>query len=215
MVKLSKPSKMPCYSWSLQAIDTCPASTDSNGALVDACAGCYATQGNYYFPHVIAVRTYNKLDWQRADWVADMVAALQTEQLFRWFDSGDMYSLLLADRIYQIMQATPHCRHWLPTRMHKFRKFRPIIRAMQALPNVVVRLSADSVTGKVLPHCTTSTIFSNPLQLAGKQVTPCMAYTRGGKCGECRACWDKSVKVIAYPAHGNNMRKVIRLKNIA
>ena len=57
MIKLSKPSKMPCLSWSLQALDTCPGSKDSTGKLVDACTGCYATDGNYRYPNVIKPRS--------------------------------------------------------------------------------------------------------------------------------------------------------------
>ena len=49
MLKLSKASKMPCRSWSLQALDTCPGSRDKSGELVPACSGCYATDGNYRF----------------------------------------------------------------------------------------------------------------------------------------------------------------------
>ena len=64
MIRLSKPSKMPCKSWSLEALDTCPASTDSNGDLVPACVGCYATDGNYRFPNVKAPRVSNKQDWK-------------------------------------------------------------------------------------------------------------------------------------------------------
>jgi hypothetical protein len=33
-----------------------------------------------------------------------------------------------------------------------------------------------------------------------------------GKCGGCRSCWDKSVSLIAYPAHGKKMNKVISIK---
>ena len=41
----------------------------------------------------------------------------------------------------------------------------------------------------------------------------CGAYERDGKCGDCRACWDKNVKVVAYPAHGMSMMaKVRRMK---
>ena len=29
----------------------------------------------------------------------------------------------------------------------------------------------------------------------------CMASTRGGQCGPCRSCWDKSVKNITYKYH--------------
>ena len=44
--------------------------------------------------------------------------------------------------------------------------------------------------------------------------TLCEAYSRGGKCSGCRACWDKSVATIAYPAHGAKMARVIKLKAI-
>jgi hypothetical protein len=43
-------------------------------------------------------------------------------------------------------------------------------------------------------------------------VTLCRAYEHEGKCNGCRACYDKAVPVIAYPAHGARMNKVIRLK---
>jgi hypothetical protein len=72
-IKLSKASKMPCRSWSLQALDTCPASVNSDGSLVDACKGCYATDGNYRFPNVKAPRLHNREDWKRDAWVDDMV----------------------------------------------------------------------------------------------------------------------------------------------
>jgi hypothetical protein len=39
--------------------------------------------------------------------------------------------------------------------------------------------------------------------------TICKAYTRDGKCGSCRACWSKDASVIAYPAHGKKMLKLI------
>jgi len=150
MIKLSKANKMPCKSWSLQAIDTCPASKDSNGDLVPACQGCYATTGNYRFPNVKAPREHNREDWKRDAWVDDMVQELDTERYFRWFDSGDVYDLRLADKILAVMIATPWVKHWLPTRMHKFPKFAPVLAEMDALSNVVVRLSSDSVIGETI-----------------------------------------------------------------
>ena len=208
MIRLSKPSKMPCKSWSLEALDTCPASTDSNGDLVPACIGCYATDGNYRFPNVKAPRVSNKQDWKRDDWVQDMVEELDTERYFRWFDSGDLYSLALAEKVLQVMKATPWCKHWLPTRMHKFAKFAAVIAEMEALPNVVVRLSSDSITGETIDGATTSTIVPFA-EDAADGVTVCEAYTRQGKCASCRACWNKSVAVVAYPAHGKKMLGLI------
>jgi hypothetical protein len=210
MIKLSKAGKMPCRSWSLQAIDTCPASIGSDGELVDACKGCYATTGNYRFPNVKKPREHNKEDWQRDSWVDDMVAELDNDRYFRWFDSGDMYHIQLARKIMEVMKRTPWVRHWLPTRMHKFAKFGLVLLEMSSLPNVVVRLSSDSVIGETIPGANTSTIIPTPEQ-ATAEMTVCEAYSRDGKCGPCRKCWDKDTAVIAYPAHGREMIKVINL----
>ena len=67
-IRLSKTSKLDgILSWSLQAIETCPASRDANGELVPACKGCYATTGNYNYPNVKAPRLENREDWKRED----------------------------------------------------------------------------------------------------------------------------------------------------
>ena len=193
--KLSKASKMPCRSWSLQALDTCPASIGADGELVDACKGCYATDGNYRFSNVKAPRLHNREDWKKSDWVDAMVAELDNDRYFRWFDSGDMYSLKLAEKIYDVMVATPWTRHWLPTRMHKFAKFADILAKMEALPNVVVRLSSDSINGDIIAGNTTSTIIPT-ISHRKPKMTICEAYEREGKCATCRACWDKDLSLI-------------------
>lgn len=209
--KISITSKLDgIRSWSLQAIDTCPGSIASPGELVDACKGCYATTGNYRYPNVKAPREFNKTDWQRLEWADDMVAELEKDRFFRWFDSGDVYSLALAEKMLEVMQRTPWCKHWLPTRMYKFPKFRNVLTRMQALPNVSVRFSSDSVMGEYIPGTHGSVIVPDASFKTKAQL--CKAYEHGGKCNKCRACWDKSVPVIAYPAHGQKMGKVIMLK---
>lgn len=213
MIKLSKASKMPCKSWSLQALDTCPASKKPDGTLVDACKGCYATTNMYRMPSVIKPRLSNQIDWKREAWVSDMVKELDNERYFRWFDSGDVYDLRLAKKILEVMQQTTWVKHWLPTRMYKFAKFLPVFEAMELLSNVVVRYSSDSVTGETISGKTTSTITPYAIDDTAI-ISVCRAYERQGKCGTCRACWDKGVPVIAYPAHGASMAKVIRLLNI-
>jgi hypothetical protein len=210
MIKLSKASKMPCKSWSLQAIDTCPGSIDpTTGGLVPACQGCYATDGNYRFPNVKAPRIHNQSDWQRDEWVDEMVALLEKESFFRWFDSGDVYHIKLARKIHEVMILTPHVKHWLPTRMYKFDKFLPVLNAMNDLPNVVVRFSNDGIHGERIKADFQSTIVpfdydSVPLDHV------CRAYDRAGKCGDCRMCWDKDIPVLTYLQHGRKMAKVNR-----
>ena len=210
MVRISKTSKLDgILSWSLQAIETCPASIGTDGNLVAACSGCYATTGNYNYPNVKAPRLENKQDWKREAWVSDMVKALDSSRYFRWFDSGDMYSLGLAEKMLEVMKATPWCKHWLPTRMAKFAKFADVLARMQALDNVMVRFSSDSVSGE-FDSRHGSVIIESPEALP-EGATLCEAYDNDGKCNGCRACYSKDVPLIAYPAHGRKMAKVIRI----
>lgn len=210
MLRISTTSKLDgVRSWSLQARETCPGSFGPDGELVPACQGCYAVGGNYRYPNVKAPRVENREDWKRPEWVADMVAALRNDRFFRWFDSGDMYALPLAEKIFQVMEATPWVRHWLPTRMHKFSKFADVLARMQALPNVMVRPSSDSVTGEYIPGIHGSTIVPT-LDQVPEGATLCHAATNAGKCGPCRACYSKDISVVAYVAHGRSMSKVIR-----
>ncbi|MFZ9188487.1 MAG: GP88 family protein [Algoriphagus sp.] len=207
--KISKTSKLGTLSWSLQAVTDCPGSVGVDGQLVPACSGCYATAGCYNFPDTKKVRADNKKAWQEADWVEVMVKALRKQSHFRWFDSGDVYALQLAEKMLQIMTATPNTKHWLPTRMAKFPKFQPVLAKMQSLPNVMVRFSSDAVDGTFSP-AHGSTILPEATSVPSG-VTLCRAPEQGGKCLDCRACYAKDVPVIGYVAHGKKMAKVIRL----
>jgi hypothetical protein len=122
-----------------------------------------------------------------------------------------MYSLALAEKMLEVMQRTPWCKHWLPTRMHKFPKFALVLRAMAQLPNVMVRPSSDSIVGEFVSGLHGSVIVPDS-RVNPALVTLCEAYAHGGKCNGCRACYDKAVPVIAYPAHGAKIGKVIRIK---
>jgi hypothetical protein len=155
------------------------------------------------------VRAENKEDWQRDEWESDMVAELRKDRWFRWFDSGDMYTVTLAWKIYRVMRDTPHVKHWLPTRCHKFAKYAEVLAAMQALPNVMVRFSSDHVDGTYTEGLHGSCIIPTADKLPNG-VQLCHAANNDGKCGPCRACYDRDVPVIGYVAHGAKMNKVLR-----
>jgi hypothetical protein len=217
MPKLSKTSKLDgILSWSLQAIETCSGSVGDDGALVDACATCYATQGMYVMGPVKAPRAFNKEDWKNEEWVAEMVAAItkgrKPKLYFRWFDSGDMYSVSLAWKMYEVMVLTPEIQHWLPTRMAKFEKFHEVLEAMQNLTNVRVRFSSDSIEGDYTPGLHGSTIIQEG---QSTDAFVCGAPDNGGMCSGCRACYSKDIPVIAYRAHGNKNKRVIMMKRAA
>lgn len=214
-INLSKASKMPAKSWSLEAGATCPGSIDPATKLpVPVCAGCYAKEGFYHMPDAKRVRDENREDWKRAEWADDMVKALKRQTYFRWFDSGDVYHPGLAAKILEVMSRTPHVKHWLPTKSYKIARIRVFLEMMKALPNVSVRYSSDSMVGEFgQEHGSTVVAYADDATQADKV---CDAYTRKGKCGDCRACWDKNVSVVAYPSHGARMRKMVKqLKNAA
>ena len=122
--------------------------------------------------------------------------------------------MLFRSKMYQIMVNTPNTKHWLPTRMYKFSKFWSVLTRMEALPNVMVRYSSDAVDGTYEQGVHGSTIVPDATSVPSG-VTLCPAYSQGGKCLDCRACYDKSVAVIGYPAHGKKMAKVIRIQAVA
>jgi len=199
-VLLSKASKMPGKSWSLQAGDTCPGSINPvTKEVIEVCADCYAKTGFYRMENVKAPRLSNRKDWKRTDWADDMVAALDNERWFRWFDSGDIYTAALAQKIYEVARRTPWCNHWIPSKSYNIPKIRYWLDRLKELPNVSVRFSSPSTNGvytsthgSVVVQSVTDTIQNGKM---------CDAYTRGGKCGPCRACWDSSINLIVYPLH--------------
>ena len=204
---LSRTSKLGCLSWSLEAFTTCHGAVNPDGSVVDACKVCYARGGFYHMPDAKALRERNREDWKSSDWVDRMVKALKRQSHFRWFDSGDIVSVSLAEKILEICKATPHVKHWLPTRTHKFAKYKPFLEALEALPNVVVRYSSDSVNGGLVEAKNSSTIVPNAGAGIGHE---CPAYKQGGKCLDCRACWSKDVPVVSYPYHGAKS-KIIKI----
>ena len=204
--KFSKASKMPCRSWSLEAQTTCPGALDGEGELVPACQGCYATGGNYRFPNVLAPRLHNREDWKCDDWVDTMIKALDNDRFFRWFDSGDVYHPELAEKILQVMEGTPWCQHWLPTRSYKIPRIAKVLRKMMKLDNAIVRFSSDSVRGEFESFHGSTIVGEDQLDTPGVQI--CHSYTNEGKCGDCRACWNKDVAVVAYVQHGQKMKGV-------
>lgn len=212
MLNISKVSKLDgIRSWSLQAGDTCPGAFNRDGSFVDACKGCYARGGRYHGENVKKPRRENRQDWKSVDWVSRMVSALGKEKYFRWYDSGDMYSVSLAEKMYQVMAALPNTKFWLPTRMYKFAKFQNVIDRMNALPNVMVRFSSDSILGEYVKGVHGSTIVPDSDNVPNG-VSLCGAYQNDGKCGGCRKCWDKSIPVIGYPIHGATAKKNLRIK---
>ena len=118
---------------------------------------------------------------------------------FRWHDSGDLFSYEYLELIVRVAALTPQVRHWLPTQERA--KIKRHIREHGPLPeNLTVRISSPRVDVHPMPKGDDLQASSVAIDGKGPGNT-CPAYTRGGICGPCRACWDSSVNLVTYPVH--------------
>ena len=193
---LSYTSKMPCPSWGT------PPETCFKGGLYSTykgsvCSNCYAKKGFNAFGSVRKARL-RRLDKWKADrvlWVKSMITLIKGKPYFRWFDSGDIYSGEMFEDICGVCKFTPTTQHWLPTLERSI-----VLKHRNLIPNnLTVRFSSPFVN-----QLSSSSIF--PVSMVYNQVPEdlvviCPAPWNDSKCGDCRYCWDKTRKVIAYREH--------------
>lgn len=194
---LSSPSKMPCYSYSI------PANRCITGAVMaknpnTICSGCYATKGRYVFPNVqnALERRFASLNHPR--WIEAMAFLIGRDTHFRWHDSGDLQSVEHLERIVEVCKRTPNTLHWLPTR--EYLMVRAYVEKHGAFPeNLVVRLSATKFNG-IAPVGMAKQLG---VYVSGATTVDydCPASHQENKCGDCRACWDKTKFQVNYKKH--------------
>ena len=189
---LSKPGKMPCPSINLPA----PACiTGSILALIEGttCFGCYALKGRYKFKKTIKAMARRLRALSHGSWTAAMVTLMAGRKYFRWHDSGDLQGAQHLKNILEVCKQTPDTKHWLPTREAKLLQYLD----PDVIPkNLLIRLSATKVNGapsQAWPW--TSTVVTN------RGSRTCPAPTQGGKCIDCRQCWDRTIPNVAYAKH--------------
>jgi len=202
---LSKPSKMPCFSYNLPA-QACKIGGALQNVAGSVCHKCYAMRGNYRFPHVKNALQRRLESITKPDWENAMVALItdlyhrRKHDVFRWHDSGDLQSLQHLEKIAYVCYQTPWVKHWLPTRevgiVSQYLKKRGEFPA-----NLVVRVSATMVDGDI-PDLGRKVLYSavhtvQPI----KGAVECKAKYHDNKCGDCRVCWNKRVKIVSYPKH--------------
>lgn len=198
---LSKTSKMPCLSISLDA-RLC----NTGGVLAKIpntpCNKCYALRGFYNMPYTRDAMEERLKMMTSAKFIPRMVRLLKDEHYFRWFDSGDIQSEKMGHDILTIAEQTPKVRHWLPSKEYKW--WRNITRERPIPSNVTLRISTPVDDRPPIPRwnytSTTYTYEASPA-IAGFR---CIAHENKetyGKyeCGTCRACWNPGINNIAYP----------------
>ena len=194
---LSKPSKMPGPAFNL------PASRCITGAKLvkipgSVCHGCYALKGRYRFKNVQNALERRRQALSSPRWVEAMTVLVMGHEFFRWHDSGDIQSVNHLKKICDVASGTPRVSHWLPTREAKILK--EFKEAGGVIPsNLVIRLSATMINGAPSKtHAHSSTVHTTGVAPIGEA---CNASHQGGRCLDCRACWNPSIKNISYEKH--------------
>ena len=202
----SNPSKMPGFAWSIPA-QGCITGAKLAKVKGSVCNKCYALKGRYAFPNVQNALKRREQIWNgtpRDQWPRMMADAIRhkyhritdpADRVFRWFDSGDLRSVVMLEQIVEIANMLPDIRFWLPTReagfVHTWHELGGLCPT-----NLTIRLSAPMVDGPAAKWWpTTSTVVSE------KANATCPAPNQGNQCRDCRACWDHNVRNVAYKAH--------------
>ena len=188
---LSKPSKMPGFAYGIPAKE-CKTGAKLQQVKGSTCYNCYALKGCYMFP-VVQAAQYKRLNSiNHPAWIKAMAMLINSKKtkFFRWHDSGDVQSVKHLAKIFEVCRRSPDVQHWMPTREAWVKPY-----LSRAPKNLVIRFSmpmVDQEAAESWPH--TSTVVSGP----GRT---CPAPDQDNACGSCRACWDPSVRNVAYGKH--------------
>ena len=189
---LTRTSKMPGLSYSLPAWE-CKTGAKLRKIKGSVCASCYALKGNYTRYPAIKAAQYVRLESLKDQkWIAAMVAQIMRQKYFRWHDAGDIQDMKHLYKIFKVCELTPDTQHWMPTREAQFLKQ---VNPDDVPKNLIIRQSSHMVDqGPVKFWPWTSTVTSG-------QDASCPAPKQNNSCGDCRACWNRSIPNISYGKH--------------
>lgn len=197
---IGKPSKMPGFAYGIPA-QACKTGGKLSRVPGSVCAKCYAKKGRYVFANVAQAQARRLASIYRKGWVQAIALILirRNTRWFRWHDSGDIQSMRHLRNIVSVARMVPECRFWIPTK--EVGLVREYLRKHGAFPeNLVVRVSGAMIGGTAPDFPQVSVVrFAKDAARAGEWVCP--APTQGGKCGECRACWNPDIKSVSYKQH--------------
>jgi hypothetical protein len=202
--RLTETTKMPGYSYAL------PAKRCLSGRLLrkmdnTVCSKCYAFKGRYPFGAVQAAMAKHFRAIRSPRWVEAMVTMIQTyapmkSRYFRWHDSGDLQSVAHFESIVEIARRLPAFRFWLPTR--EYGLVQEWLDGGNAVPvNLVVRLTSTFVDGGPFKFHDWPVAVVYDKEAPPDGAHRCPAFQQFNHCDDCRACWDPSVRTVAYPLH--------------
>ena len=198
--RLGRAGKMPCPTYNTPA-KRCVTGAKLRKVVGSTCHGCYAFKGNYLFPSVQQGLEKRFEAFKKPAFVEAMSFMInryaKKSGYFRWFDSGDLASISMLEKIVMICQNTSDIKHWLPTREAKIVK--DYLKIYKQFPdNLMVRVSAPMVDGEPLKSFDYTSTVNHKTKPIGHD---CPSRFQDNKCMDCRACWSKDIKNVSYHKH--------------
>lgn len=206
-----KNTKMPGTTFGLSTL-ACAVGSILKEKSGTVCEGCYAARLENFRPSVMkgwknrteAVHRACEKTATMKLWVNAFVQRLEklSPTHHRWHDSGDLQSSRHLSMILSVAGMLPGMKFWLPTKERAILK-----RARKALgdfpANICIRESAAMVGERLnIDTPNSMVIVSQDVdKWIGEGVWICPAPHQGNACQDCRACWDNSVKTVAYIKH--------------
>lgn len=191
--------KMPGHTYGLSAWK-CKTGGKMQKIKGSVCYNCYAMGANYLYPSVKKGHANRLRSINNKTWVEGMIFLINRYEKnnFRWHDSGDIQTIEHLAKICAVAAGTPNISHWLPTREAKILKEYKDQGGI--IPdNLVIRLSATMINGAPSKtHEHSSTVHTPGVKPIGEA---CNAQNQGGRCLDCRACWNPKIKNISYEKH--------------
>ncbi|MFN8721747.1 MAG: GP88 family protein [Rhodospirillales bacterium] len=204
---LSRPSKMPWFSYSLPT-SACKLGSRLQNVSGSICSVCYARGGLFRMDHVKRAAARRLQAISDPQWMDAFVVVLNhefrrrrrngPENRFRWHDGGDIQSVEHLRNINQIALSTPSIRHALFTKEREF--VAEFLKESAFAPNLFVRIS-NSMRGGTYRTRPEGLPFSTVGRDTDPTLFQCPAYRENdNKCGSCDMCWTGNVS-INFPEH--------------
>lgn len=211
---LSATTAMPCPSFSLPAVMTCPGRSKDKDSV---CNTCYARGGTYRYKapadcqaaRLVWTRKALKTAAGRVAWTRAMVDAVIKTQYpeFRWHDSGDVFNATYGKMVLMVVRGTPQITHWIPTRSWVRPAILRVLTTINLEGNAVVRPSAllmDEPAPCVSGLAAGTTVYTEK-PVDGEYACPKTAAGLAS-CEEagCRTCFLSPARKVGYKFHPPN-----------
>jgi hypothetical protein len=210
--------------FSLPARVSCPSGCLLSKNPLSTCAGCFGADGQYNMnsklknklaQNMAKIEEALKSEVGQNLWIAAMTRLISAKGksggYFRVHDVGDFFRDDYFPMWIAVANALPEWKFWVPTKQFMLAK-----KYQNLIPeNFILRVSTPIVDdppirlgGVSLPTATVH-FAEHPYGFV------CPAPEQGGKCGSCRACWDRSVLNVSYPLHGAGASRYANAKGKA